>query len=65
MNSSLCLFKASQPEDPITLFTTGNTGPGLTFEVDSYALARVSVAEEIRQLSSAIRLVPSSIPQCH
>lgn len=41
------IYKASQPEDPITPFTTGNAGSGFTFEGDIYALACVSVAEEI------------------
>lgn len=35
------VFKVSQPEDLITLFTSVNTEPGFTFEVHNYALACV------------------------
>lgn len=48
----------------ITPFTTRNIGSGFTFEVDRYALACISVADEMWQPSSDIRPVPPSIPQC-
>lgn len=48
----------------ITPFTTRNTGSGFTFEVDRYALACISAAEQMWQLSSDVRPAPPSIPQC-